>query len=373
MEVAATPEKIELPSGQYTIAESLPEAKGGDWTLTAVACDGKKLPAVSPVTVTIAAGTGSECAFENTFVPTGAITIRKKALGKTGTIGFTISPETKPPSDVTYSKTAKVTEQGVAVLATGDATNDLPLGTYQIQELAVGGADPTGWALTSVVCNGELVGSSQGAVLVTLTVQAPTADCTFTDTFTPSTTPPTTSPPTTSPEPPPGSPAPTPNPEPIPTTTIDLTKKADRSTVAVGGTVTYTIKATNTGDAPAQGVHVAEQAPLTNSKILSLTPSQGSCDFTHAPASCNLGTINPGETVTILAALQATHPGPMPNNVAVHTGTRVMKPPTAEAVADAKVTESKPAPKPKPPKKPPAKPPKPKPPKPNPTPPPFTG
>jgi uncharacterized repeat protein (TIGR01451 family) len=395
VEVAATPEKIELPAGQYKIAESLPSANGGAWMLTAVACDGKKLPAVSPVTVTLAAGTGSECAFENTFVPTGAITIRKKAFGKTGTIGFTISPETTPPSDLTYSKTAKVTQEGVAVVATGDATSDLPLGTYKIQELAVGGADPTGWALTSVVCNGELVGSSQGAVLVTLTAQTPTADCTFTDTFTPPTTPkppttnpPTTNPPPTSPEPPPGSPTPTPSPEPIPTTTIDLTKKADRSTVAVGGTVTYTIKATNTGDAPAQGVHVAEQAPLTNSKILSLSPSQGSCDFTHTPASCNLGTINPGKTVTIVAALQATHPGPMPNNVAVHTGTQVLKPPTAEAVADAVVT--KPAPKPKPPKKPSPKPkptkpkptppkptqPKPTPPKPTPpkpTPPPFTG
>ena len=288
------------------------------------------------------------------------------------------------------------------MLATGDATSHLPLGTYKIQELAVGGADPTGWALTSVVCNGQLVGSSQGAVLVTLTTKAPTADCTFTDTFTPPTTPtpptpkpPTRTrrpnPPTTSPEPPPGSPAPTPSPEPIPTTKIDLTKKADRSTVAVGGTVTYTIKVTNTGDAPAQGVHVAEQAPLTNSKILSLSPSQGSCEFTHAPASCNLGTINPGETVTIVAALQATHPGPMPNNVAVNSGTQVTKPPTAEAVvgcrrhpkqtgpqaeaaqearpeahaAEADAAEARRPPKPTPPK--------PTPPKPKTTPPPFTG
>ena len=381
LEVAATPQKIELPAGQYKIAESLPTVSGGEWTLTAVACDGKTLPAVSPVTVTIAAGTGSECSFENTFVPAGAITIRKKAFGKTGTVGFTISPETTPPPDVTYSKTAKVTEEGVAVLATGDATSHLPLGSYKIQELAVGGADPTGWALTSVVCNGQLVGSSQGAALVTLTAQAPTADCTFTNTFTPPTTPPTTptpptpkpptpNPPITSPEPPPGSPAPTPNPEPIPTTTIDLTKKADRSTVAVGETVTYTIKVTNTGDAPAQGVHVAEQAPLTNSKILSLSPSQGSCEFTHAPASCNLGTINPGETVTIIAALQATHPGPMPNNVAVNSGTQVTKPPTATEVSDAVVAPSKPtATKPNPPKKPASKPTPPKPTPPKPTPP----
>ena len=286
--------------------------------------------------MTVAAGAGAECSFENTFVPHGAITVRKKAFGKTGTVGFTISPETTPPSDVTYAKTAKVTKEGVAVLATGDSTKHLPLGTYKIQELAVGGADPTGWALTSVVCNGELVGSSQGAVLVTLTAKAPRVDCTFTDTFF---IPPTTPNPPISPEP-------SPSPEPIPATTMELTKNADRATVAVGETVTYTIKVTNTGDAPAQGIHVAEQAPLTNSKILSLSPSQGKCEFTHAPASCDLGTINPGQTVTIIAALQATRPGPMPNNVAVNSGTQVTKPPTAEAEAIAKTRPSKPATKP---------------------------
>ena len=333
LEVAATPEKITLAAGQYTIAESLPTSRNGDWSLTAVECDGQKLPAVSPVQVTVAAGAGAECSFENTFVPHGAITVRKKAFGKTGTVGFTISPETTPPSDVTYSKTAKVTKEGVAVLATGDSTKHLPLGTYKIQELAVGGADPTGWALTSVICNGRLVGSSQGAVLVTLTARTPKTDCTFTDTFTPPTAP---NPPIT----------PEPSPEPIPATKIELTKTADHSTVTVGGTVTYTIKATNTGNAPAQGMHVAEQAPLTNSRILSLSPSQGTCDFTHAPASCNLGTINPGDTVTIIATLQATQPGPMPNNVAVNSGTQVTNPPTAEAEADAVVRPSKPARKP---------------------------
>ncbi len=199
-----------------------------------------------------------------------------------------------------------------------------------------------------MVCNSELVGSSQGA----RARHADRADAhgrlhlhghlhPAHDPEPADPEPANPEPADPSPEPPPGSPAPTPNPEPIPSTRIDLTKKADRSTVEVGGTVTYTIKATNTGDAPAQGVHVAEQAPLTNSKILSLSPSQGSCEFTHAPASCNLGTINPGETVTIIAALQATHPGPMPNNVAVNTGTQVVKPPTAEAVADAVVTPSK--------------------------------
>ena len=37
-----------------------------------------------------------------------------------------------------------------------------------------------------------------------------------------------------------------------------------------------------------------------------------------------------GKTVTIIAALQATQPGPLPNNVAVNSGTQVTKPPTAE-------------------------------------------
>jgi uncharacterized repeat protein (TIGR01451 family) len=375
VEVAATPKTISLAPGHYEITESLPTADSGTWTLTGVECDGKTLPAVSPVGVAIVSGAGVACRFENTFVPAGVITIRKKALGNTGTAGFTVYSQPNTGSTATYSKTAKVTEQDVAVLAKGDDTDALPLGSYKIREFATAGTHPSGWALTSVVCNGKLVGSSQGSITITLTTQAPEADCTFTNTYTQ--TPPS---PTPSPQPPV-------DPDPVPVAHLTATKTADLASVDVGDTVTYTIKVSNTGDAAAQGVNVAEQTPLTNAEIISLSPSQGTCQSKNAPASCSLGTIMPGQTVTITATLKATKPGKMANNVAVNAATEVEKPPTAGTETEVLLPPTKPAPKPKPPAaKPAAKPkppaPKPKPPaaKPSPAtrpttpaPPPFTG
>jgi uncharacterized repeat protein (TIGR01451 family) len=254
------------------------------------------------------------------------------AYGGTGTAGFAIFPQTTPPSDVVYAKTAKVTQQGVPVVATGDATDALALGTYKIQEFAAPGTNPTGWALTSVVCDGQLFAASQGAIVIKLTAANPDVVCTFTNTFTPGPGPPT--PPT--PEPPPG-------PDPIPVVDIHVDKKPAQVTAVVGDVVTYTITVTNKGDANADGVTVAEQAPITNGKIISITPSQGTCQFTHYPASCNLGPIEAGKSATITAKLRATHVGELPNNVAVNSSDNVLKPPT-----DGSTGKVKPRPKPKP-------------------------
>jgi uncharacterized repeat protein (TIGR01451 family) len=355
VEVAATPGTISLAPGSYKIAESLPISKEGTWTLTAVACGGNSLPAVSPVSVTIVSGAGVACHFENTFVPAGAITIRKKALGNTGTAGFTVYSQANTGSTATYSKTAKVTEQGTTVLAKGDKTDALPLGSYKIQEFAAAGTHPAGWALTSVICNGKVVGSSQGAATVTLTPQAPKADCTFTNTY-------TSQPPTPTPKPPV-------DPDPEPVANLTTTKTADRKTVEVGDMITYTIKVSNTGHAAAQGVNIAEQTPLTNAQIISASPSQGTCQTANAPASCSLGTIAPGHTVTIIVTLKATKPGGMANDVAVNSATQVEKPPTAEVEAEVVRPPSPPAAKPSPPAakpKPPAAKPKPPPAKPSP-------
>jgi uncharacterized repeat protein (TIGR01451 family) len=134
-----------------------------------------------------------------------------------------------------------------------------------------------------------------------------------------------------------------------------MTKTADRKVVEVGETVNYTIKITNTGDAPAQNVNVAEQTPVLNDEVLSITPSQGTCSYTHKPASCSLGTINPGQTVTILATVEVTKPGPLPNNVAANSSTQVFEPPTAHTLS-AIVHRHAPTPTPAPPKAAPPKP-----------------
>jgi uncharacterized repeat protein (TIGR01451 family) len=485
VEVAASPAALELAPGSYEIEESMPAAVGGKWTLTAVSCGGKSLPASSPVTVTVTVDTTTACSFENTFVPAGAITLRKKAVGNTGTVGFTITPQSKSATGPAYTQRAKVSRQGVAVVATGDDTSHIPFGNYTIQEYASGGTSAAHWHLTSVSCNGESVSSTNGNTIdVALTAKSPSADCTFTNTYqtnpptppphpvpptpplpptgaitlhketvgntgtvgftitpeatsasnvtytqtadvtkpdvavlatgddtshlplgsykiqeyasggtssarwhltkvscngrsvgstngntievrltsgslsedctftdTYSTSPPTPptppvppAPPTPTPSPAPAptptpqptptpSPQPAPSPEPIPTTDLKMTKTADRKVVEVGGTVNYTVKVTNTGRSPAQNVNVAEQTPVLDVKVLSITPSQGTCTYTQKPASCSLGTINPGQTVTILAAVEAIKPGPLPNNVAVNSGTQVPDPPTAHTLS----------------------------------------
>ena len=334
VETTASPAAIPLAPGRYSIAETLPSSRRGSWHLTAVSCNGEGLPATSPIAVTITSGGGLVCRFQNTFVPNGSITILKKTIGGVGTARFVIYPPASQGEASVLVQTAKVTKEGVAVRARGDSTRRLALGTYRIQELATGGTTPDGWALTSVVCNGTLVGSSQGAIEVTLTTKKPRLRCLFTNTFTPT--------------PPSPGPSPNPNPDPEPTSELHLTKTADRSTVTVGGIVTYTIRVHNSGDAAAQDVIIAEKASIENAELISGSPSQGICRTSQFPAACYLGTIEPGATVTIIARLRATKVGPLPNTVSVNASTDVVDPPTSGVEGEVVKPPAGPKPRPKP-------------------------
>jgi choice-of-anchor A domain-containing protein/uncharacterized repeat protein (TIGR01451 family) len=322
LETAAKPASISLDPGHYEIRESLPVSSSGRWTLTSVTCDGKPLPAVSPVSVTITGGAGTLCSFENTFVPAGSITIYKRTYGNTGTVGFTISPLDSSLPPASYDQTAQVKAPGIDVRATGDPTNMLPLGSYKLQEYAPGGTYPEGWDLTSVVCNGTVVAASQGSVVVTLTAAEPAVSCTFTNTWMAPPVPP-------NPPEPPEPPVP-PDPDPIPSAEIHITKTADAKKIEVGQIVTYTVTVSNTGNATADGVVVAEQTPLKHAELVSVSPSQGNCQTTHVPASCDLGTIDPGRSATILVKLRGTSVGATLNRVAVSAKTQVLEPPTAD-------------------------------------------
>ena len=323
IEVAADPDSIPLAPGRYAIAETLPTSKRGRWKLTGVECNGETLPAKSPVTVTVASGTGLACRFENRFVSFGSIAILKETWGNIGSAGFAIYPQMKPSN--VYFKTATTVKEGVAVLAHGSSTRALRLGTYEIREFAVEGTNPAGWALTSVICNGKLVGASQGAITVTLTADQPSMQCRFTNTFTATPEPPNPNP---NPKPLPPSEIATVDPDPVPVSDLHVTKTANRNQLPVGDTVTYTIKVKNVGKSAAQDVVLTEQTPTTNAKILSVKLTQGTCRFGHAPGACYLGTIEPGHTVTIIANLEATKVGPLPNNVSVNAGTQIVDPPT---------------------------------------------
>src|ERR1044072_1285847 len=77
---------IQLEAGTYDVTEHLPRARGGRWGPTAVNF-GARAQRVGvrqgsrgtppPKTVTITAGQGQACVFENRFVPFGAIVITK--------------------------------------------------------------------------------------------------------------------------------------------------------------------------------------------------------------------------------------------------------------------------------------------------------
>ena len=101
-----------------------------------------------------------------------------------------------------YQQRARTEEPGVPVLARGDDTSELELGTYSILELGPEATADGHWELVSVLCDGRPVASAQGRTSVRLTEDDPHQDCTFVDRFTRDPEPPNpTLPPTVRPTP----------------------------------------------------------------------------------------------------------------------------------------------------------------------------
>src|SRR4029077_8302451 len=122
----------------------------------------------------------------------------------------------------------------------------------------------------------------------------------------PATFPPPPPPPPPLPPPPaPPPPAPTPpNPLPPPAPLVDLVvrKTATPSTTVVGNQITFRITVTNASSAAAADVNAVRVSERSyRLRLLSVTPSQGSC----AQSSCNLGRLAPGASATITAVTQA--------------------------------------------------------------------
>jgi hypothetical protein len=103
----------------------------GTWKRTQVTCDGVE-HCEDPVDITLAPGDGAACAFSNTFVPGGAISILKETIGDTARVGFVIERVGDP--NVEYRQVADVRRTNVPTRATGADTSHIPLGTYRITE-----------------------------------------------------------------------------------------------------------------------------------------------------------------------------------------------------------------------------------------------
>jgi hypothetical protein len=311
---------IALDPGTYLVAEDLPSASDGRWVQVAAGCQAEAPPSHgrrASLRVDISSSQGQVCQFENRFIPDGRITILKTTLGGTGTTGFIVTPVDDPATQ--YLQTATTTDE-TPTLARGDSTRNLPLGRYLIQETGtVSNADEE-WSLTSVTCGGLLKAFEQGEVVVELTADNPTRVCRFVNQAS-SVTPP---------EPPEPPVPPTPGPSPLPPA-IDpgtpgapqpelvVTKRALRSTVRVGSTVTYAITVRNAGPVPAEEVFVAD-APGRRGQLVSARASQADCDEL-VPMHCRVGTLGAGEQVTIRVRLRATDTGLLRNLAVAGSGT----------------------------------------------------
>jgi hypothetical protein len=141
--------------------------------------------------------------------------------------------------------------------------------------------------------------------------------CTFTNTRI--TTPPTPIPPIppepptppTQPDPPPLPPTPLP---PAPLVDLRIEKTAKPTTVLLGQKITWTVTVTNASSVAAADVNVVKVSETSyRSKLISVTPSQGTCSLT----SCDLGRLGPGASATITAVTLATQIGKILNVVRV--------------------------------------------------------
>jgi uncharacterized repeat protein (TIGR01451 family) len=89
--------------------------------------------------------------------------------------------------------------------------------------------------------------------------------------------------------------------------------------VQQGGTLTYALTVTNAGPDAAQQVVLSDPLP-PGVTFLAASPSQGTCSGTST-VTCNLGTLQPGDQVSIAIDVQATQLGLVTNTASVASAT----------------------------------------------------
>ncbi|HYE16327.1 MAG TPA: carboxypeptidase regulatory-like domain-containing protein [Pyrinomonadaceae bacterium] len=101
--------------------------------------------------------------------------------------------------------------------------------------------------------------------------------------------------------------------------TFAATMTSSRNPVPVGLNFSYRIGVTNTGQAPATSLTMVDQLP-SQVTFNRATPSQGSCSFASATrtVTCDLGTLTPGSSATVVISVKARQEGTL-NNTATFT------------------------------------------------------
>jgi uncharacterized repeat protein (TIGR01451 family) len=303
--VDAAPTLDALVPGDYDVSEKLPDSDRGSWALTGVTCNDEDRGTDNPVSVTLAAGTGTVCTFENRYTPKGTIRLSKETRGGTGTFGFVVnSVGTTPPRR--YEQSATTTAENDTVRALGDDTGNLPLGSYEITETTSASAT-TAWRVNGAICNGKAVPVAQGAIRVALTEAHPDLDCTFFNELQKPTVLPST--------------ATGGGRQSTPRADLVLSKRPARRIIRLGETVRYFVTVRNRGRATARNVVVVEQ--LGDPKaLLSATPKRYRCQrkLRRYPG-CLIGTLRPGQTGRIVVLARPRFTGRRPNRAVVNSST----------------------------------------------------
>ena len=326
--IARPTERFEdLPAGTYQVDEELPPDVGGTWTLEAVNClpnaallSTRRIARSESVTIEVPDAPGATCTFFNRFTPAGKIILRKTTLGGTASTRFQVRPETGDPRPE-RQQVAVTTEPGEPVLAEGQPLGQLPIGDYSIQE-TIGGPDR--WEVARVTCDGAVVPSVAGRIVISLTDGDPVRDCTFVNRRL-GDDPPPDPPPT--PQPPP-EPVPPPDEGDVagetvasPVAELRVTKRVVPRRTRVGGLLRYVVTVVNRGPDPAEAVTIGERYPARAKRAVRLQASKGTCR-NRPPRYCRFGTLAPGERVTVRAAIRPRRAGRARNAVAVNTATQ---------------------------------------------------
>jgi uncharacterized repeat protein (TIGR01451 family) len=97
---------------------------------------------------------------------------------------------------------------------------------------------------------------------------------------------------------------------------LSVTKTDTPDPAHVGQVLTYTIVVTNNGPQAASGVTATDQLPR-NTGFGSITTTKGTCTRRKQQASCSIGNMASGESVTITIVVKPTRKGTISNTVSV--------------------------------------------------------
>jgi uncharacterized repeat protein (TIGR01451 family) len=257
------------------------------------------------------------CTFTNRFVPFGRIEIAKITRRGTGTTGFEVESTADP--EITFHSQATTTAEDVAAKSEGEEADRLELGKYAITESppAPGKGE---WELVEARCGGEIVPFAEGRIEVELTAEDPHRSCTFVNRFRAASEPPLP-PPQRADE---KSPA-----------DLVVSKHLVTPRPEAGEVIEYELTVKNEGRGDAGEATVIDQ-PLGPARLVFARPDRGTC-FEGLPVTCELGTLDAGQTATVRVGIISPTPGLLLNRVVAGTDSNDQGVSAAEAESPAKV------------------------------------